>query len=50
MKQLTKYLTLTFLITWVLWWGDALLVKYTALQESNFVPMVKQYTCVDMTL
>lgn len=39
MKRLTQYLTITFLITWVLWWGDVILVKFTALQESDFLPM-----------
>ena len=39
-KRLTKYLMITFLITWVCWWGDALLVKVTSLTESNVFPMV----------
>lgn len=39
MKRLTKYLTITFLITWVLWWGDVILVKFTALQESDVLPV-----------
>lgn len=38
-KRLTKYLIITFLITWVCWWGDALLVKVTSLTESNVFPM-----------
>lgn len=39
-KRLTKYLIITFLITWVCWWGDALLVKVTSLTESNVFPMI----------
>lgn len=39
-KRLAKYLLVTFLITWVCWWGDALLVKVTSLTESNVFPMV----------
>lgn len=39
-KRLTKYLIITFLITWVCWWGDALLVKVTSLTESSVFPMI----------
>ena len=39
-KRLTKYLAITFLITWVCWWGDALLVKVTSLTKSNAFPMI----------
>lgn len=39
-KRLTKYLWLTFLITWACWWGDALLVKVTFLSESDVIPMI----------
>ena len=40
MKQLSKYLLITFGITWVCWWGDALLVKLTTFSESDPLPMV----------
>lgn len=40
MKRLVKYLIITFFFTWALWWGDAILVKFTTLQESDFFPMV----------
>lgn len=40
MKRLTKYLLNTFLITWTLWWADALLVKYTAAKEGDLLPMI----------
>ena len=40
MKRLKKYLLLAFLITWALWWGDALLVRLTDLQESDVLPQV----------
>ena len=39
-KRLTKYLLITFLITWGCWWGDALLVKITSLTESNVFSMI----------
>lgn len=39
-KRLTKYLMITFLITWICWWGDALLVKMTSLEESDIFPMI----------
>ena len=39
-KRLTKYLIITFLITWGCWWGDALLVKVTSLTESNVFLMI----------
>jgi membrane protease YdiL (CAAX protease family) len=31
---------ITFLITWTLWFGDAILVKLTPLKESDFIPMI----------
>jgi len=31
---------MTLLITWVLWWGDAVLVRFTSLQESDILPTV----------
>ncbi|MBR4434584.1 MAG: CPBP family intramembrane metalloprotease [Clostridia bacterium] len=39
-NKLIKYLLISFLITWVCWWGDALLVKLTSLNASDFIPMV----------
>lgn len=39
-KRLYKFLIFTFLITWVLWWGDAFLVKFTSFQESDLLPMI----------
>lgn len=39
-KRLIKYLLLTFIITWICWWVDALLVKVTALSEGDVLPMV----------
>lgn len=40
MKTLTKYLLSTFLITWTLWWGDAVLVSSTGMKESDLLPMI----------
>lgn len=40
MHKLKKYLIITFLITWVLWWSDAILVKVTSMRESNILPML----------
>lgn len=39
-KRLVKYLVFTFLITWIAWWGDALLVKTTSLSASDVLPMI----------
>lgn len=39
-KQLKKYILITFALTWTLWWGNALLVKLTSLQENNLLPMI----------
>ena len=40
MKTLAKYLGLTFGITWVCWWGDAILVAVLPLVESDPLPMI----------
>lgn len=40
MNRLRKYLLTTFFITWALWIGDALLVRFADFQESDFLPMV----------
>jgi hypothetical protein len=40
MKRLMKYLTIAFLITWICWWGEALLVKFTSFRESDLLPMI----------
>ena len=40
MKTLAKYLGLTFGITWVCWWGDAILVAVSPLVESDPLPMI----------
>lgn len=39
-KRLIKYLLLTFIITWICWWADALLIKVTDLSEGDILPMV----------
>lgn len=39
-KRLIKYLIITFLITWICWFGDALLVKVTSFKESDLIPMI----------
>lgn len=39
-KRLTKYLIITFLITWGCWLGEALLVKVTSLTRLNALPMI----------
>jgi len=40
MKRLIKYLTIAFAITWICWWGEAVLVKFTAFQENDLLPMI----------
>lgn len=40
MDKLKKYLISTFLITWALWWSDAILVKFTSMRESDILPMI----------
>ena len=39
-KRLIKYLLLTYIITWICWFGDALLVKVTSFSESDVIPMI----------
>lgn len=39
-NKLIKYLFISFLVTWICWWGDALLVKFTSFNESDIIPMV----------
>lgn len=39
-KRLIKYLFFTYIITWICWWGDALLVKVTSLTASDVIPMI----------
>lgn len=39
-KRLKKYLLITFLITWICWWLEALLVKVTPLRQSDVFPMM----------
>ena len=39
-NRLKKYLIITFLITWTCWWGEALLVKSTALTATDILPMI----------
>ncbi len=40
MKKLIRYLSITFGMTWVLWWGDALLVALTPMQCTDVLPMI----------
>lgn len=40
MKRLIKYLFLTYTITWICWFGDALLVKVTSCSQSDAIPMI----------
>lgn len=39
MKRLAKYLAITFLITWICWAADALIVKFTAFTSGDIIPM-----------
>ena len=39
-KRLIKYLLLTYIITWICWFGDALLVKVASFSESDVIPMI----------
>lgn len=39
-NRMLKFLTLTFLISWTCWWGEALLVKTTGLTQVDIIPMI----------
>ena len=39
-KRLIKYLLLTYIITCICWFGDALLVKVSSFSESDVIPMI----------
>lgn len=39
-KRLLKYISVTYLITWIFWWADAILVKFTFFKESDILPMI----------
>ncbi len=39
-SKLIKYLLIAFGFTWLCWWGDALVVRLTALEATYMLPMV----------
>jgi membrane protease YdiL (CAAX protease family) len=39
-SELKRYLSTTFLITWVCWWVEALLIKLTAMGAKDLLPMI----------
>lgn len=39
-RKITKYLIITFAITWTLWWAEALLVGLTSMVDTDVFPMI----------